>query len=143
VPIFNPFPGSDETRHQAGNRLKGLLVVQLAATILAPLALAFHSTEAAGSALLGGLVATVGLSWQAMRFFRPYRASQPQTLLAGMLMSEVFKLIFFGLAFALIFKTQRWLVAPVFLLSFLMIYLVPLLARPLGLPGVSKHKRAE
>ncbi|QFY89295.2 ATP synthase subunit I [Magnetovirga frankeli] len=120
-----------------------MLVTQFAATILAPLVFAAHSMEAAGSALLGGLVASSGLAWQALRFFRPYRAAQPGALLAGMLMSEVFKLLFFAAAFALIFKTQKWLLHLPFLLAFIVVYLAPLMARPSGRLGASKHERAE
>ncbi len=114
-------------------------MTQLAATILVPLMFAAQSMMAAGSALLGGVLATLGLTWQAARFFRPYRASQPQALLAGMVMSEVFKLVFFGLSFALLFKTQEWLEHVPFLLGFMIVYLAPLLAKLLGRTEGSKR----
>lgn len=114
---------------QGKEMAKGLLAAQLAATIAASLLFLALTTEAAMSALLGGLIATLGLTWQAIRFFRPYRASQPQALLAGMVMSEVYKLLFYGLAFALVFKTQDWVQHLPLLTGFMIVYLTPLVTR--------------
>ncbi|MBF0255247.1 MAG: ATP synthase subunit I [Gammaproteobacteria bacterium] len=119
-----------------------MLGTQIAATILCPLLFLLQSADAALSALLGGLVALLGLAWQAMRFFRPYRASQPQEVLAAMVVSEVFKLVFIGLAFALLFKTLDWLEPLPFLIGFILVYLTPLVASLLGLAGGSKRNRA-
>lgn len=127
--LLTPESVRKSSGQQGTETAKQLLATQIAATIAISLLFLAYSVEAAGSALLGSLIASLGLAWQALRFFRPYRASQPQALLAGMVMTEVFKLLFFGLSFALVFKSQQWIEHLPFLVGFIIVYLTPLIAR--------------
>lgn len=114
------------------SRIERLLLIQLVVTAIAGIAIWLIWSDAAVSALVGGLASLAGSFVFAVWVFAPYRAQNPGGLLGRFYLAELAKLIIIGLVFA---AAILWLkplnVVALFGTFFVVQVLSPLLAHSL------------
>ena len=105
--------------------VKKFLVPQLATTGIVSLLFIYGGPESAKSALIGGLIALFACNWQALKIFRPYRAQDPAAVFAGMVGSEISKLLLIGSLFALVFHSYEEVKPVAVFIGFIVVYMAP------------------
>lgn len=109
-----------------------MLRYQTSVLLLVALGASVFGMNAAWSALLGGSIALSANAIFAWLLFGPYRAAEPGRLMARFYLAEVLKLLFAGLAFAVVFLWVRPLGVAALFMGFFMVQVVsPLLAHSL------------
>ena len=111
------------------NKVARLLRYQVFMLLPVTLGALVFGSRAAWSALLGGTIALAANVLFAVAVFAPYRAARAGNLVARFYAAEVLKLVFVGLAFAVVFLWIRPLhVAALFVAFFVVQVVSPLLA---------------
>lgn len=99
--------------------------MQLTATILLPLLFLIVDQRTGLSVGIGCVIAFLATALQVPRFTRPYQAQYPEALLAGLLLSELSKLILVATLFALAFISLAWIRPLQTFMGFIVVYLTP------------------
>lgn len=105
-----------------------LLLAQFAVSLVLGLSFLPLGEEHAWSGLAGGMIAVVANGFFAFRVFAPYRAQQPERMVAGFYGAELAKLILTGAMFAGAFLWIRPLSAAALFGGYLVVQLLPPLA---------------
>ena len=119
---------------QLDQRRAGLiLVLQVVVTLITAIGALAADGNAAFSALVGGLIATLGNALFALWVFGPYRAQEPGNMLTRFYGAELLKVALIVLLFAVTFIWVKPLnVVALFVAFFLVQVLSPLLAHRFG-----------
>lgn len=116
------------------------VTAQLLATIVLSVLLLVYNYTAAYSALAGGLIATVANAWFALKVFRVKAANTPETLLTTFYVGEIYKFIFTGAMFVMVFVTIKPVNVVVLLLTYLLIHMTPAVVNVLSKDTFSNVK---
>ncbi len=112
-------------QNQAQKSAGRFILAQLIATIVLSATLLIYDFTVAYSALAGGLIATLGNAWFAIKVFRVKSEETPETLLATFYVGEIYKFVFTGAMFVIVFVLIKPLNVVALLGIYFLIHMTP------------------
>ncbi len=111
--------------NQAQKSARRFILAQLMATIVLSATLLIYDITVAYSALAGGLTATLANAWFAIKVFRVKSKETPETLLATFYVGEIYKFVFTGAMFVIVFVLIKPLNVVALLGIYFLIHMTP------------------
>lgn len=111
---------------------KRFVLTQLLVTIILSVLLLGFSAVTAYSALTGGLIATIGNAWFALKVFKTEPTVAAGTLLATFYVGEIIKIILTGAMFILAFVLIKPISVLALLVTYFLIHMTPAVQNAFG-----------
>ena len=125
-------------KNQAQKSVRRFILAQLITTIVLSATLLIYDFTVAYSALTGGLIATLANAWFAIKVFRIKSEETPETLLTTFYVGEIYKFVFTGAMFVIVFVLIKPLNVVALLGIYFLVHMTPAVVNVFSRDGLVK-----